>query len=122
MRGIIIWTGNFADETWLSMLSNQVKFKIHMSSISSHDIDTKYSEPLEELFYFIHAISYDTVLECCRRHSDSGDRLRCLIRSPTTLKRRRYEHSMLEPWKRCFYTIMANYNGSLEAVERHIHS
>eukprot|EP00985_Skeletonema_marinoi_P017505 scaffold9606_cov105-Skeletonema_marinoi.AAC.2 len=29
---------------------------------------------------------------------------------------------MLEPSKRCFYAIMANYNGSLEAVERHIHS
>eukprot|EP00984_Skeletonema_dohrnii_P025629 scaffold14813_cov173-Skeletonema_dohrnii-CCMP3373.AAC.1 len=29
---------------------------------------------------------------------------------------------MLEPCKRCFYTIMANYNGSLEAVDCHIHS
>eukprot|EP00984_Skeletonema_dohrnii_P026634 scaffold15987_cov67-Skeletonema_dohrnii-CCMP3373.AAC.1 len=29
---------------------------------------------------------------------------------------------MLEPCKRCFYTIMANFNGSLEAVDRHIHS
>eukprot|EP00985_Skeletonema_marinoi_P021523 scaffold13222_cov88-Skeletonema_marinoi.AAC.1 len=29
---------------------------------------------------------------------------------------------MLEPCKRCFYTIMANYNGSLKAVDCHIHS
>eukprot|EP00985_Skeletonema_marinoi_P004943 scaffold2145_cov72-Skeletonema_marinoi.AAC.1 len=29
---------------------------------------------------------------------------------------------MLEPCKRCFNTIMANYNGSLEAVDCHIHS
>eukprot|EP00984_Skeletonema_dohrnii_P000079 scaffold26_cov81-Skeletonema_dohrnii-CCMP3373.AAC.2 len=29
---------------------------------------------------------------------------------------------MLEPIKRCFYAIMANVNGSLEAVDCHIHS
>eukprot|EP00984_Skeletonema_dohrnii_P023473 scaffold12563_cov176-Skeletonema_dohrnii-CCMP3373.AAC.1 len=29
---------------------------------------------------------------------------------------------MLEPCQRCFYAIMANCNGSLQAVERHIHS
>eukprot|EP00985_Skeletonema_marinoi_P010869 scaffold5100_cov110-Skeletonema_marinoi.AAC.8 len=29
---------------------------------------------------------------------------------------------MLEPCNRCFYTIMANYHGSLEAVDCHIHS
>eukprot|EP00985_Skeletonema_marinoi_P025248 scaffold18350_cov95-Skeletonema_marinoi.AAC.1 len=29
---------------------------------------------------------------------------------------------MLEPCKRCFYTNMANYNGSLKAVDCHIHS
>eukprot|EP00984_Skeletonema_dohrnii_P006072 scaffold2149_cov93-Skeletonema_dohrnii-CCMP3373.AAC.1 len=29
---------------------------------------------------------------------------------------------MFEPCKRCFYTIMANCNGSLEAVDCHIHS
>eukprot|EP00985_Skeletonema_marinoi_P007242 scaffold3174_cov94-Skeletonema_marinoi.AAC.1 len=29
---------------------------------------------------------------------------------------------LLEPCKRCFYTIMANYHGSLEAVDCHIHS
>eukprot|EP00984_Skeletonema_dohrnii_P026225 scaffold15552_cov116-Skeletonema_dohrnii-CCMP3373.AAC.1 len=28
----------------------------------------------------------------------------------------------LEPCKRCFYTIMANYHGSSEAVDCHIHS
>eukprot|EP00984_Skeletonema_dohrnii_P021425 scaffold10701_cov126-Skeletonema_dohrnii-CCMP3373.AAC.1 len=54
--------------------------------------------------------------------SRAGGRLRCLIRSPTTLYQRRYEQTMLEPCKGCFYTIMANYHGSLEAVDRHIHS
>eukprot|EP00984_Skeletonema_dohrnii_P004309 scaffold1526_cov126-Skeletonema_dohrnii-CCMP3373.AAC.8 len=29
---------------------------------------------------------------------------------------------MLEPCKRCFFTIMANYHGSLEAVDCHIDS
>eukprot|EP00985_Skeletonema_marinoi_P019118 scaffold10856_cov96-Skeletonema_marinoi.AAC.1 len=29
---------------------------------------------------------------------------------------------MLEPCRRCFYAITANYNGSLEAVDCHIHS
>eukprot|EP00985_Skeletonema_marinoi_P027069 scaffold21634_cov76-Skeletonema_marinoi.AAC.1 len=33
----------------------------------------------------------------------------------------RYAQIMLEPYKRCFYTIMANYHGSLEAVDCHIH-
>eukprot|EP00984_Skeletonema_dohrnii_P015160 scaffold6494_cov72-Skeletonema_dohrnii-CCMP3373.AAC.2 len=49
-------------------------------------------------------------------------RLRCLIRSPTTLQRRRYDQKELEPCKRCFYTIMANYHGSSEAADCHIHS
>eukprot|EP00984_Skeletonema_dohrnii_P008598 scaffold3185_cov148-Skeletonema_dohrnii-CCMP3373.AAC.1 len=54
--------------------------------------------------------------------SRAGGRLRCLIRSPTTLQRRRYAQQMLEPCKRCFYTIMANHHGSLEAVDHHIDS
>eukprot|EP00984_Skeletonema_dohrnii_P024750 scaffold13885_cov89-Skeletonema_dohrnii-CCMP3373.AAC.1 len=29
---------------------------------------------------------------------------------------------MLEPCKRCFYTIMANYHGSLKAVDCPVHS
>eukprot|EP00985_Skeletonema_marinoi_P002031 scaffold826_cov115-Skeletonema_marinoi.AAC.2 len=45
-----------------------------------------------------------------------------LIRSPTTLQRRRYVEQMLQPCQRCFYTIMANGYGSLEAVDCHIHS
>eukprot|EP00985_Skeletonema_marinoi_P024204 scaffold16696_cov89-Skeletonema_marinoi.AAC.2 len=40
----------------------------------------------------------------------------------TTLYPRRYDQQVLEPCQRCFYTIMANYDGSLEAVDRHIHS
>eukprot|EP00984_Skeletonema_dohrnii_P015099 scaffold6462_cov107-Skeletonema_dohrnii-CCMP3373.AAC.1 len=54
--------------------------------------------------------------------ASSWRRLRCLIRSPTTLQRRRYDQQMLEPCTGCFYTIIANYHGSLEAVERHINS
>eukprot|EP00984_Skeletonema_dohrnii_P027575 scaffold17164_cov82-Skeletonema_dohrnii-CCMP3373.AAC.1 len=54
--------------------------------------------------------------------SRAGGRLRCLIRSPTTLQRRRYDQQMLEPWQRWFYTIKADYRESLEAVDRHIHS
>eukprot|EP00985_Skeletonema_marinoi_P010303 scaffold4846_cov152-Skeletonema_marinoi.AAC.13 len=48
--------------------------------------------------------------------------LRCLIRSPTTLQRRRYDQKELEPCKRCFCTIIASYDGSSEAVDCHIHS
>eukprot|EP00984_Skeletonema_dohrnii_P025447 scaffold14604_cov80-Skeletonema_dohrnii-CCMP3373.AAC.5 len=54
--------------------------------------------------------------------SKAGGNLRCLIRSPTTLQRRRYDQRKLEPCKRCFCTIMANYNGSLKAVDCHCHS
>eukprot|EP00984_Skeletonema_dohrnii_P013817 scaffold5772_cov96-Skeletonema_dohrnii-CCMP3373.AAC.1 len=65
----------------------------------------------------IHSVRYDMVLE-----SRAGGHLRCLIRSPSTLQRRRYDQQMLEPCKRCFYTIKPNSNGSLEAVDRDIHS
>eukprot|EP00985_Skeletonema_marinoi_P018404 scaffold10269_cov163-Skeletonema_marinoi.AAC.1 len=36
--------------------------------------------------------------------------------------RRRYDQQMLEPCQRCFYTIMANSYGTLEAVDCRIHS
>eukprot|EP00984_Skeletonema_dohrnii_P031619 scaffold24339_cov72-Skeletonema_dohrnii-CCMP3373.AAC.1 len=72
---------------------------------------------LEAVDRHIHSVTYDMVLE-----SGAHGRLRCLIRSPTTLERRRYDQQMLEPCKRCFYTITANFHGSLEPVERHIHS
>eukprot|EP00984_Skeletonema_dohrnii_P006180 scaffold2212_cov107-Skeletonema_dohrnii-CCMP3373.AAC.1 len=52
----------------------------------------------------------------------AGGHLRCFIRSPATLWRRRCIQSMLEPCERCFYTIMANYNRSLEAVDCHVNS
>eukprot|EP00984_Skeletonema_dohrnii_P019554 scaffold9371_cov84-Skeletonema_dohrnii-CCMP3373.AAC.1 len=71
---------------------------------------------LEAVERHIHSVRYDMVLE-----SGAGGRLRCLIRLPSTLQRRRYDQQMLEPCKRCFYTIMANFHGSLEAGERHIH-
>eukprot|EP00984_Skeletonema_dohrnii_P030997 scaffold22964_cov125-Skeletonema_dohrnii-CCMP3373.AAC.1 len=81
----------------------------------------------------IHSVRYDMVLE-----SVAGGRLRCLIRSPTTLWRRPYIQPMLEqglirsptslkrrlcgqrelePCKRCFYAITTNYYGSLQAVD-----
>eukprot|EP00984_Skeletonema_dohrnii_P011096 scaffold4403_cov164-Skeletonema_dohrnii-CCMP3373.AAC.2 len=72
---------------------------------------------LEAVDRHIDSVRYDMVLEC-----RAGGRLRCLIRSPTTLQRRRYDQQMLEPCQRCFYTIMANYHGSLEAVDLHIDS
>eukprot|EP00984_Skeletonema_dohrnii_P013696 scaffold5691_cov81-Skeletonema_dohrnii-CCMP3373.AAC.2 len=70
---------------------------------------------LEAVDRHIHSVRYDMVLE-----SGAHGRLRCLIRSPTTLELRRYDQQMLEPCKRCFYTIMANYDGPLEAVDRFI--
>eukprot|EP00985_Skeletonema_marinoi_P015952 scaffold8422_cov153-Skeletonema_marinoi.AAC.2 len=51
----------------------------------------------------------------------AGGHIRYLIRSPTTLQRRRYVEQMLESCKRWFYTIMANYNGPLQAVDCDIH-
>eukprot|EP00985_Skeletonema_marinoi_P021459 scaffold13170_cov184-Skeletonema_marinoi.AAC.4 len=53
--------------------------------------------------------------------SIAGGSSRCLIRSPTTLWRRWRNQPMLEPCQRCFYTITANYDGSLQAVDCHIH-
>eukprot|EP00984_Skeletonema_dohrnii_P008623 scaffold3194_cov118-Skeletonema_dohrnii-CCMP3373.AAC.14 len=64
----------------------------------------------------IHSVRYDMA------NKGAGGRLRCLIRSPTTLSRRQQGETMFELWKGCFYPIMANYHGSLEAVDRHIHS
>eukprot|EP00984_Skeletonema_dohrnii_P028669 scaffold18731_cov188-Skeletonema_dohrnii-CCMP3373.AAC.6 len=72
---------------------------------------------LEAVARHIDSVRYDMVLE-----SRADGRLRCLMRSPTTLQRRRYDQQMLETCKRCFYTIMANHHGSLEAVDRHIDS
>ena len=76
-----------------------------------------YDGSLEAVDCHIHCVRYDIVLE-----SNAGVRLRCLIRSPMMLQRRRYDPNELEPCQRCFYTIMANYNGSLEAVDCHIRS
>eukprot|EP00984_Skeletonema_dohrnii_P031399 scaffold23824_cov78-Skeletonema_dohrnii-CCMP3373.AAC.1 len=42
--------------------------------------------------------------------------------SPTTLWRCRYVQQILDPYQRCFYTITANYYGSLQALDCHIHS
>eukprot|EP00984_Skeletonema_dohrnii_P021499 scaffold10756_cov61-Skeletonema_dohrnii-CCMP3373.AAC.1 len=69
-------------------------------------------EPCKRCFYTIMANHHGS-LEAVDRHIDSvrydmvlvnraGGRLRCLIRSPTTLQRRRYDQQMLEPCKRCF--------------------
>eukprot|EP00984_Skeletonema_dohrnii_P031115 scaffold23202_cov83-Skeletonema_dohrnii-CCMP3373.AAC.5 len=61
----------------------------------------------------IHSARYNTVMKCAQLD---------LIRSPTTLQRRRYADKELEQWQTYFYTIVTNVNGSLEAVECHIHS
>eukprot|EP00984_Skeletonema_dohrnii_P007956 scaffold2934_cov114-Skeletonema_dohrnii-CCMP3373.AAC.1 len=62
-----------------------------------------YNGPLQAVDCDIHGVRYDMALD-----SNAGGNLRCLIRSPTTLQRRRYAEPTLEPCKRCFYTIMAN--------------
>eukprot|EP00984_Skeletonema_dohrnii_P000403 scaffold135_cov160-Skeletonema_dohrnii-CCMP3373.AAC.10 len=76
-----------------------------------------YNGSLEGIDCDIHSVRYVMVLE--RSLAAVSD---VLIRSPTTLWRRRYDQTQLEPHKRCFHTIMANYNGSLEAVDCDIHS
>eukprot|EP00985_Skeletonema_marinoi_P010445 scaffold4908_cov103-Skeletonema_marinoi.AAC.2 len=76
-----------------------------------------YIGSLEAVDCHIHSVRYDMAQDSC-----AGDHLRNLIRSPMTLRRRQYVEQMLEPCKRCFYTIMANYNGSLQAVDSHMHS
>eukprot|EP00984_Skeletonema_dohrnii_P028249 scaffold18174_cov75-Skeletonema_dohrnii-CCMP3373.AAC.1 len=76
-----------------------------------------YYGSLEAVDCHLHSVRYDMAV-----NRGAGGRLRCISRSPTTLLRRRYDQQMLEPCQRCFYTIMANYNGSLEAVDCHLHS
>eukprot|EP00984_Skeletonema_dohrnii_P006181 scaffold2212_cov107-Skeletonema_dohrnii-CCMP3373.AAC.2 len=82
-----------------------------------YTIMANYNGSLEAVDCDIHSVRYDMVLE-----SRAGGRRRCLIKSPVTLWRRRCIQSMLEPCERLLYTIMANYNGSLEAVDCDIHS
>eukprot|EP00984_Skeletonema_dohrnii_P020537 scaffold10016_cov89-Skeletonema_dohrnii-CCMP3373.AAC.1 len=77
-----------------------------------YTIIANYHGSLEAVERRIHSVRYDMVLE-----GRAGGRLRCLIRTPTTLQRRQYDLQMLQPWQGCFYTIIANYHGSLEAVE-----
>ena len=72
---------------------------------------------LEPVDCHIHSVRYDMAV-----NRAAGGHLRCLIRSPTTLQRRIFTQRMFEPCKRCFYTIMANVDGLLEAVDCHIHS
>eukprot|EP00984_Skeletonema_dohrnii_P028337 scaffold18296_cov91-Skeletonema_dohrnii-CCMP3373.AAC.1 len=81
-----------------------------------YTIMANYNEPLKAVDCDIHGVRYDTALE-----SKAVGQLRCLIRTPKTLQRRRYVEQILEPCKRWFYTIMANYNGSLQAVDCDIH-
>jgi len=57
-------------------------------------------------------VRYDMVLERSACSASDG-----LFRSPNMLWRRRYGQREPESRKRCFYTIMANYNGSLDAVD-----
>jgi len=42
------------------------------------------------------------------RSKKAGQHKRCLIRSPTTLQRRRYDQQMLEPCQRCFSSILGS--------------
>eukprot|EP00984_Skeletonema_dohrnii_P009834 scaffold3785_cov101-Skeletonema_dohrnii-CCMP3373.AAC.10 len=58
-----------------------------------------YNEPLQAVDCHSHGVRYDMAV-----NRGVGGHLRCLIRSPTTLQRRRYVEQMLEPCKRCFYS------------------
>eukprot|EP00985_Skeletonema_marinoi_P010304 scaffold4846_cov152-Skeletonema_marinoi.AAC.14 len=82
-----------------------------------YTIMASYDKSSEAIDCHIHSVRYNMVLE-----SRACGRLRYLIRSPTTLQRRRYDQKELEPCKRCFYTIMASYDKSSEAIDCHIHS
>eukprot|EP00984_Skeletonema_dohrnii_P008802 scaffold3283_cov122-Skeletonema_dohrnii-CCMP3373.AAC.1 len=45
-----------------------------------------------------------------------------ILSSPTTVQQGRYGDEELEQWHISFFTIVTNVNGSLEAVDCHIHS
>eukprot|EP00985_Skeletonema_marinoi_P004155 scaffold1814_cov110-Skeletonema_marinoi.AAC.3 len=51
-----------------------------------------YNGSLEAVDCHIHSVRYDMAVNI-----DTGGRIRCLIRSPTTLQRRPYEQTMLQP-------------------------
>ena len=82
-----------------------------------YTIMADYHESLEAVDCHIHSVMYDMAVDWGACSVSAG-----LIRSPTMLQWRRYVQQILEPWKRCVYTIITNYNGSLEAVDCHIHS
>eukprot|EP00985_Skeletonema_marinoi_P012955 scaffold6348_cov108-Skeletonema_marinoi.AAC.2 len=81
-----------------------------------YTIMADYNGPLQAVDCYSHSVRYDMALE-----SKAGSHLRRLIRSPTTLQRRRYDQNEPVPCKRWFYTIMANYNGPLQAVDCYSH-
>eukprot|EP00984_Skeletonema_dohrnii_P033281 scaffold29332_cov80-Skeletonema_dohrnii-CCMP3373.AAC.1 len=60
--------------------------------ICVYAIMANYNGSLEAVDRLVHCVRNDMV-----RVSRVGGRLRCLIRSPTTLQRRRYDQQMLEP-------------------------
>eukprot|EP00984_Skeletonema_dohrnii_P023029 scaffold12158_cov85-Skeletonema_dohrnii-CCMP3373.AAC.2 len=80
-----------------------------------------YYGSLQAVDCHIHSVRYDMVLEYRWRPSHVS-RLRWPHQVPTSLWRCRYVQQILEPCQKCFYTIMANYYESLEAVDCHIHS
>ena len=85
-----------------------------------YTIMANYNGSLQAVDCHIHSVRYDMVSTEFRAWAavsdwaSSGHLRRCS--DADTIKQ------MLEPCKRCFYTIMANYNGSLQAVDCHIHS
>eukprot|EP00985_Skeletonema_marinoi_P020259 scaffold11956_cov89-Skeletonema_marinoi.AAC.1 len=77
-----------------------------------------YNGSLEAVDCHIRSVRYDMVLE-----SRAGGRLKCLIRSPTRCSDADTTSKSVSREKDAsIYTIMANYNGSLEAVDCHIRS
>ena len=112
-----------------SQMPHQVAYDVVATPIRPKKL-----EPCQRCFYTIMA-NYNVSLEAvdCDIHSVRYGMIWCLRevlaavsdvlnRSPTTLWRRRYDQKELEPRKRCFHTIMANYNVSLEAVVCDIYS
>eukprot|EP00984_Skeletonema_dohrnii_P017082 scaffold7700_cov140-Skeletonema_dohrnii-CCMP3373.AAC.5 len=72
-----------------------------------------YNGSLEAVDCHIHSVRYVMVLE-----SRAGGRLRCLIRSPTTLQRRRYNQTMLEPCVRYDMVLESRTSGRLRCLIR----
>eukprot|EP00985_Skeletonema_marinoi_P010301 scaffold4846_cov152-Skeletonema_marinoi.AAC.11 len=78
-----------------------------------------YDKSSEAIDCHIHSVRYDMV-----RQSNACGRLRSQMPYQVTydVAATPIRSKELEPCKRCFYTIMASYDKSSEAIDCHIHS